>query len=56
MVLSGGGALLANIDRLIAEEVGLPVIIADNQTCVVRGGAKLLEVFDQATANLLSDD
>ena len=57
MVLSGGGALLANIDRLIAEEVGLPVIIADNpKTCVVRGGAKLLEVFDQATANLLSDD
>jgi actin-like ATPase involved in cell morphogenesis len=42
---------------LIAEEVGLPVIIADNpKTCVVRGGAKLLEVFDQATANLLSDD
>ena len=57
MVLSGGGVLLANIDRLIAEEVGLPVIIADNpKTCVVRGGAKLLEIFDQATANLLSDD
>ncbi len=57
MVLSGGGALLSNIDRLIAEEVGLPVIIADNpKTCVVRGGAKLLEVYDQVTADLLTED
>lgn len=57
MVLSGGGALLNNIDRLIAEEVGLPVVIADDpKTCVVRGGAKLLNVFDQVALDLLTED
>ncbi|MEC8882151.1 MAG: rod shape-determining protein [Pseudomonadota bacterium] len=57
MVLSGGGALLHNIDRLISEEVGLPVVIADEpKTCVVRGGAKLLEQYDEVTANLLTED
>ena len=57
MVLSGGGALLHNIDRLISEEVGLPVVIADEpKTCVVRGGAKLLEQYDEETANLLTED
>src|SRR4030042_40879 len=37
MVLTGGGALLRDIDRLLMEETGLPVIIADDPlTCVVR--------------------
>ena len=57
MMLSGGGALLKNIDGLISEEVGLPVVIADDpKTCVVRGGAKLLEVYDSETAKLLTED
>lgn len=57
MVLSGGGALLANIDRLISEEVGLPVVIADDpKTCVVRGGAKLLGAFDKVAMELLTED
>ena len=40
MVLTGGGALLRDLDRLLMEETGLPVIVADDPlTCVVRGSA-----------------
>ena len=48
MVLAGGGALLRDIDRLLMEETGLPVIIADDPlTCVVRGSGKALERMDK---------
>ena len=56
MVLTGGGALLRDLDVLLAEETGLPVIIADDPlTCVARGGGKALELMDQSgNADLLS--
>ena len=45
--LSGGGALLRNIDVLIREETGLPVMIADDPlTCVVLGSGKALDQID----------
>lgn len=48
IIITGGGALLKDIDRLIAEETGLPVHIAEDPlTCVVRGGGKILEQMDQ---------
>lgn len=48
MVLTGGGALLRDLDRLLMEETGLPVIIAEDPlTCVARGGGKALEMFDE---------
>jgi rod shape-determining protein MreB len=48
IVLTGGGALLADIDRLISEETGLPVYIADDPlTCVARGGGMVLEMLDE---------
>ena len=48
MVLTGGGALLRDIDRLLMEETGLPVIVADDPlTCVVRGSGKALEKMEQ---------
>ena len=47
MVLSGGGALLHNLDKLLREETGIPVTIADDPlTCVARGGGKALEMYD----------
>lgn len=48
IVLTGGGALLTDLDRLLSEETGLPVIIADDPlTCVARGGGALLEMMDR---------
>jgi rod shape-determining protein MreB and related proteins len=47
LVLTGGGALLKDIDKLLMEETGLPVIIAEDPlTCVARGGGKALEMMD----------
>jgi rod shape-determining protein MreB len=48
IVLTGGGALLKDIDRLFAEETGLPVLIAEDPlTCVVRGSGMALERMDK---------
>ena len=45
--MTGGGALFKGIDRLLMEETGLPVIIADDPlTCVARGGGKVLDMID----------
>jgi rod shape-determining protein MreB len=45
LVVSGGGALLRDIDRMLTEQTGLPVIITEDPlTCVVRGcGRALME-------------
>ena len=48
IVLTGGGALLCDLDKLLMEETGLPVIVADDPlTCVALGGGKVLELLDQ---------
>ena len=48
IVLTGGGALLRNIDKLIMEETGLPALIADDPlTCVARGGGRILELMEE---------
>ncbi|MGD8710930.1 MAG: rod shape-determining protein, partial [Ectothiorhodospiraceae bacterium] len=53
IVLTGGGALLRNIDRLLMEETGLPVVIADDPlTCVARGGGRALELMDERGTDL----
>jgi len=47
IVLTGGGALLRDIDRLLSEETGLHVQIAEDPlTCVARGGGRALELLD----------
>ena len=47
MVLTGGGALLKDLDKLLSEETGLPVIVAEDPlTCVARGGGKAMELMD----------
>ena len=48
IVLTGGGALLRDLDRLLMEETGLPVVVADDPlTCVARGGGRVLEMVDE---------
>jgi rod shape-determining protein MreB and related proteins len=56
MVLTGGGALLRDIDRLLMEETGLPVVIAEDPlTCVVRGSGKALEKMERLATIFTND-
>jgi rod shape-determining protein MreB len=43
VVLTGGGAMLRNLDKRLAEETGLPVVVAENPlTTVVTGAGMIL--------------
>jgi rod shape-determining protein MreB len=56
MVLTGGGALLRDLDRLLMEETGLPVIVADMPlTCVARGCGLALEKMDKIDSIFASE-
>jgi rod shape-determining protein MreB len=56
MVITGCGALLRDIDRLLMEETGLPVIVADDPlTCVVRGSGRALEEMDRLSTVFTND-
>jgi rod shape-determining protein MreB len=47
IVLSGGGALLRNLDQRLREETGLPVVLAEDPLAsVVLGTGRLLSDFD----------
>ena len=51
LVLTGGGALLKGLDRLLAEEAGLPVLIAEDAlTCVARGSGKALDMIGKVNS------
>jgi len=55
VVLTGGGALLRDLDRLLTHETGLPVIVAEDPlTCVARGGGKALETMDKRHMDVMS--
>ena len=57
LVLTGGGALLRDIDRLLMEETGLPVIVAEDPlTCVARGGGRALEMIDEIGTDLFTSE
>ena len=44
LVLTGGAALLKNIDKLISKETGLPVQVAEDPlSCVALGTGKALD-------------
>jgi rod shape-determining protein MreB len=46
ITLTGGGALLRGLDRLLRQQTGLPVTAsADPLTCVVRGAGNLLDTL-----------
>lgn len=57
MVLTGGGALLKDLDRLLMEETGIPVIIAEDPlTCVARGGGRALEMVDEKGVDIFATE
>jgi rod shape-determining protein MreB len=57
IVLTGGGALVRDIDKLLMEETGLPVVVAEDPlTCVARGGGKMLELIDEHGPGLFGLD
>ncbi|WJH36289.1 rod shape-determining protein [Paenibacillus aurantius] len=50
IILTGGGALLPGFDQLLAEQLMVPVLIADDpMNCVVKGTGAMLDNLDKAT-------
>ena len=57
ITMAGGGSLLRGIDRVISEETGLSVRIAeDPMTCVARGTGVVLENLDAYATTLESGE
>lgn len=55
IMLTGGGALLKNLDKVIREETGLPVSIAEDPlSCVAMGTGAALENTDKSMRSILS--
>ena len=55
LVVTGGGALLEGVDKLIHNQTNLPVSIADDPlTCVARGGGIALEMINQLDMGFLA--
>jgi rod shape-determining protein MreB and related proteins len=55
ITISGGGALLRNIDELITKVTGVPAHIADDPLfCVARGTGKVLENLETYKKNVIA--
>lgn len=55
VVLSGGGALLGDLDKAIRKEIGLPVFVAEDPlTCVALGTGRVLE--DEALQKIMTKE
>ena len=55
MVLSGGGALLRNLDKLIAQSTGVPCYVADDPLlCVAKGTGMVLDNLDLYRRSVIS--
>ena len=56
LMLTGGGALLKNIDKLISKETGLPVVIAEDPlSCVAIGTGRALDEEQTFSTMLVGD-
>lgn len=57
IVLTGGGALLRDLDRLLEQETGIHVHVAEDPlTCVARGGGMALDMIDSHGSDFFSFD
>ncbi len=55
IVMTGGGALLRNLDGLLTQETGIPCYVADNPlVCVALGTGAALQYFDTLKRNLVT--
>ena len=55
LVITGGGALIRNLDKLLSMETGMPVYIAENPLeCVVKGTEKTLENIEKLRSILVN--
>ncbi len=55
IVLAGGGALIENLDKLVAMKTGMPALVAENPLeCVVKGTGKTIEDIDQLRTVLIN--
>jgi rod shape-determining protein MreB len=53
MMLTGGGAMLTNLDKLLTSVTGVPCTVADDaQLCVVRGTGIALDNLDEYQRSL----
>jgi rod shape-determining protein MreB len=53
--LTGGGALIYGIDKLVSQETGMPVKVAENPLdCVALGAGKVVENIDVLKQVLVS--
>ncbi|MBP0723889.1 rod shape-determining protein [Bacillus sp. RG28] len=56
IVLTGGGALLRNLDKVISQETNMPVIVAEDPLdCVAIGTGKALDNIDMLKKNYKSN-
>ena len=55
IMLSGGGALIQNLDKLISAETGMPVYVAEEPLdCVVKGTEKTLQDIEKLRTILIN--
>ena len=57
IVMTGGGALLKNLDKILSDATGLPVFVAEEPlSCVAMGTGKVLENFEELKHVLFRQD
>lgn len=55
IILAGGGALIKNLEKLLSQKTGMPVLIADNALdCVAKGAGKTLEELEKLKTVLIN--